>query len=76
MKDCIFCKIINNEIPSNTIYEDDLVKVFLDANPSTNGHMLIIPKKHYENILDVNQEIYNYCIKLIKDKLYSLVKNK
>ena len=44
MKDCIFCKIINNEIPSSTIYEDDLVKVFLDDNPATNGHMLIIPK--------------------------------
>lgn len=76
MKDCIFCKIINNEISSNTIYEDDLVKVFLDANPSTNGHMLIVPKKHYENILDVDQEIYNHSIKLIKEKLYSLVKEK
>lgn len=76
MKDCIFCKIINNEIPSSTIYEDDLVKVFLDVNPATNGHMLIIPKKHYENILDVDQEIYNYSIKLIKEKLYSLVKEK
>ena len=76
MKDCIFCKIINNEIPSKTIYEDELVKVFLDVNPSTNGHMLIIPKKHYENILDVDQEIYNYAIKLIKEKLYFLVKDK
>lgn len=76
MKDCIFCKIVNNEIPTNTIYEDDLVKVFLDVNPATNGHMLIIPKKHYENILDVDQEIYNYSIKLIKEKLYSLVKEK
>ena len=43
--DCIFCKIINNEIPSYTIYEDELVKVILDINPSVDGHALIIPKK-------------------------------
>lgn len=42
--DCIFCKISKNEIPSKTIYEDDLVKVFLDINPISSGHMLIIPK--------------------------------
>ena len=37
MNDCLFCKIINGEIPSYTIYEDDIVKVFLDINPSKNG---------------------------------------
>lgn len=76
MKDCIFCKIINNEIPAKTVYEDEKVKVFLDVNPSTNGHMLIVPKKHYENILDIDLEIYNYAISLIKEKLYPLVKEK
>ena len=76
MKDCIFCKIINNEIPAKTVYEDKKVKVFLDVNPSTNGHMLIVPKKHYENILDIDLEIYNYAISLIKEKLYPLVKEK
>ena len=45
--ECIFCKIINEEIPSYTIYEDDKVKAFLDIEPDVNGHTLIIPKKHY-----------------------------
>ena len=48
--DCLFCKIVNGEIPSYKIYEDELVYAFLDINPVTNGHCVIIPKKH---ILDV-----------------------
>lgn len=54
--DCIFCKIIDGEIPSYTIYEDDIVKVFLDVNPTSNGHTLIIPKKHYSDIMDINND--------------------
>lgn len=76
MKDCIFCKIVNNEIKSHTIYEDELVKVFLDANPETNGHMLIIPKKHYQNILDLDEKIIPHAVKIIKEKLYPLIKEK
>lgn len=76
MNDCIFCKIVNNEIKSSTIYEDDLVKVFLDVNPNTNGHMLIIPKKHYENVLEIPTEIVSHSTELIKNKLYPLIKEK
>ena len=76
MEDCIFCKIVNNEIKSHTIYEDELVKVFLDANPETNGHMLIIPKKHYQNILDLDEKIIPHAVKIIKEKLYHLIKEK
>lgn len=76
MKDCIFCKIVNNEIKSHTIYEDELIKVFLDANPETNGHMLIIPKKHYQNILDLDEKIIPHAVKIIKEKLYPLMKEK
>ena len=65
--DCLFCKIIKNEIPSMTIYEDDIVKAFLDINPSTNGHTLIIPKKHYENIYDVDNETLTYIFNIAKD---------
>lgn len=43
---CIFCKIMNNEIPSYTVYEDDIVKIFLDINPDSNGHLLIVPKTY------------------------------
>ena len=58
--DCLFCKIINGDIPSKTIYEDSLVKVFLDINPNTNGDMLIVPKKHYENIFDIDKNYYRW----------------
>ena len=52
MNDCLFCKIITGEIPSYTIYEDEIVKIFLDINPSTNGDALIIPKKHFKDLED------------------------
>ncbi|MCL4406257.1 MAG: HIT family protein [Patescibacteria group bacterium] len=54
--DCLFCKIGSGEIPSEIIYEDDYVTAFLDAHPLTEGHTLIIPKKHAENILDLPDE--------------------
>jgi len=75
MKDCLFCKIASGEIPSKTIYEDDLVKVFLDINPVSNGHVLIIPKKHYENFLDVDDEIILHSREVAK-KVYVLLKEK
>lgn len=76
MEDCIFCKIVKGEIPSYTIYEDELVKVFLDVNPNTNGHMLIIPKEHYKDLFELPEEIINHSVKLVKEKLYPLVKEK
>ena len=51
---CIFCKIISGDIPSYTIYEDDIVKCFLDINPESPGHSLIIPKTHYQDITDID----------------------
>ena len=50
--DCIFCKIINGDIPCFKVYEDDDVLGFLDVNPNTNGHTLLVPKKH---ILDFDE---------------------
>lgn len=47
-KECIFCKIAKGEIPTKKVYEDDFVMAFLDANPSAPGHILVIPKEHYE----------------------------
>ena len=55
--DCIFCKIIAGEIPSNTIYEDDTFKVILDASPASKGHALILPKEHYADIYDIDEEV-------------------
>ena len=73
--DCLFCKIINNEIPSKVIYEDDLVKVFLDINPTTNGHSLIVPKEHVKDFRDVDSKLINHIHDLIK-KLYPIYKEK
>ena len=55
--DCIFCKIIAGEIPSNTIYEDDVVKVIMDISPATKGHALVLPKDHFDNIYDIDSEV-------------------
>ena len=73
--DCLFCKIINGDIPSKTIYEDEDFKVFLDINPSTNGDMLIVPKKHFENIYDIDEKLIPRIHELIK-KLFDLAKDK
>lgn len=57
MKDCLFCKINEGIIPSKKIYEDNLVNVIMDVNPISNGHMLIIPKKHYTDYTELDNEI-------------------
>ena len=54
---CIFCKIANGEIPSSTIYEDDMFRVILDLSPAAKGHALILPKHHMANILDIEPEV-------------------
>lgn len=73
--ECIFCKIINGELPSYTVYEDNIVKVFLNISPSTDGHMLIVPKKHFVNIEDIDLETLNHVNIVIK-KMYKLLKEK
>ena len=55
-KDCIFCKIAAGEIPSATLYEDDDFRVILDLGPASKGHALIIPKEHYRNLYDLEDE--------------------
>jgi galactose-1-phosphate uridylyltransferase len=52
MNNCIFCKIINKEIPSNIVYEDDKFLAFLDIAKATNGHTILIPKKHVKKKMD------------------------
>jgi len=57
MENCIFCKIAKGEIPSAKVFENENVFVFLDINPLTKGHCLIIPKQHFENIFDIDEGI-------------------
>ena len=67
MNECIFCKIISGEIPSKTIYEDEIVKVFMDVNPDDNGHMLIVPKKHITDFTELDDETAKHINNVIKD---------
>lgn len=65
-KDCIFCKIAAGEIPSATLYEDDDFRVILDLGPASKGHALIIPKEHYRNLYDIDDELAAKAIVLAK----------
>ncbi|MBJ8325110.1 HIT family protein [Streptococcus pacificus] len=56
MEDCIFCKIVSGDIPSSKVYEDDDVLAFLDITQATDGHTLVIPKKHVRNVLEMDEE--------------------
>ena len=75
MENCIFCKIANHEIPGKTIYEDDICLAFLDLSQTTDGHTLVIPKKHYQNILEVDDDVLSHMIKVTK-KIANLLMNK
>ena len=66
MEDCIFCKIINGEIPKEFDYEDENVVVFPDINPLSPIHLLIIPKKHIEDFFHVDEKIHIAITNAIK----------
>ena len=78
MEDCTFCKIIKGEIPSKKVYEDEEVVCFNDVNPSAPIHILVVPKKHIETLLDVSEEdskvishIYQVINKIANDMGFS-----
>ncbi|NBH82769.1 HIT family protein [bacterium C-53] len=64
--DCIFCKLANNVYPTNSIYEDDLFNVILDAGPASKGHALVIPKEHYANLYEMPDDLLQKAIVLAK----------
>jgi histidine triad (HIT) family protein len=66
MDDCIFCKIVKGEIPAYKVYEDEKVYAFLDINPLSKGHTLVLPKEHYVNVLDTPKELYGYMSEIVK----------
>lgn len=71
--DCIFCKLANGDIPTNTIYEDDFFRVILDASPANLGHALILPKEHFANIFEADDEYLAKALPLAK-KVASVIK--
>ncbi|MBQ3474918.1 MAG: HIT domain-containing protein [Bacilli bacterium] len=75
MKDCIFCKIANKEIPAKVIFEDDICMAYLDINPLHSGHTLIIPKNHFTDLDDINEETVAHIIMIAK-KIKKLLEEK
>ncbi len=63
---CIFCDIVSNKAKSYKVYENDETLAFLDVNPISYGHILVIPKKHYENIYEMDNNILSEIIKTVK----------
>lgn len=66
MHDCIFCKIVVGEVPSEKVYEDDTTVAFLDISPVTKGHVLVVTKKHYKDFLETPLAEVEGCIATIK----------
>ena len=73
--DCIFCKLANGEIPTNTIYEDEDFRVFLDAAPATKGHCLIVPKEHFNDLSELDDSVGAKVLPLAR-KMMKLLKEK
>lgn len=75
MENCIFCKLANGEIPTNTIYEDDRYRVILDNGPATRGHALVLPKGHYENLFEIPDDVLSGAAVVAK-KMAKVMKEK
>lgn len=71
--DCLFCKIANKEIEAKILYEDEDLMVILDAYPDTDGHTLVIPKKHYEDIYSIDPEVFLKIFTTGKEKAQTLM---
>lgn len=63
--DCIFCKIVAGEIPCTKVFEDDLVFSLMDICPLNEGHLLVVPKEHFENILDIPPDLYGHLASVL-----------
>ncbi len=76
MNDCIFCKILKGEIPSKTVYEDDSIRVIMNINPATDGHLLVIPKEHVVNLMDTSNDLIMHSLDIVREKIYPLLKER
>lgn len=73
--DCIFCKIVNGDIPSMKVYEDEYTLVFMDIAKDVDGHLVAIPKKHVKNILDCDAETLTHLMNTVKKVSNHCVEN-
>lgn len=72
--ECIFCKIINREIPSDVVYEDGQTLAFLDIHPVSRGHTLVIPKKHVRDLLDADEDTLKSVMMRVKKVAHAVMK--
>lgn len=73
-EECIFCKIANGMIPSHTLYEDEDFKVIFDLSPATKGHALILPKKHFDNIYQMDDNTSSKVFTVAKKMSIAMTK--
>ena len=66
MDNCLFCKIVRGEIPSSKVYEDDTVLAFRDIEPQAPVHVLLIPKEHFDSILEVDEKTFAHMKTVVK----------
>jgi len=74
MEECIFCKIVNGEIPCSKVYENDKVIAFLDIAPVNKGHTLVVPKEHSKDIMDTSADTLAEIMKVVKKVAKSVMK--
>ena len=74
MEDCIFCKIIKKEVPASVSFEDDLCIVFNPLDQITRGHVLVVPKNHFQDIFDIDADILKKLILISKKMANDIVK--
>lgn len=72
--DCIFCKLANGDIPTNAIYEDDIVKAIFDLSPASKGHIIILTKNHFDDVFSIDDETVGHVYK-VAAKLASCINN-
>ena len=71
-KDCIFCQIVEGDIPSHKVYEDEETLAFLDTHPVNPGHTLVVPKKHHRNILDMPEDVMMPLMETLKKVAHAI----
>jgi histidine triad (HIT) family protein len=73
-EDCLFCKIVRGEVPTSKIFEDDVCMAFMDVFPIKEGHCLLIPKDHYQNLLDVDKDVAAHLARRLVDLTHKVNK--
>jgi len=73
MEECIFCKIIVGDVPSERVYQDDDIVAFLDISPVTKGHVLVVPRQHYKDVYDIPEELLGKMVAVLKKIASSVV---